>query len=59
MESICELRDEFGVDYSYNLNQPFQIILDLSSLFPYITSNVVTWRKCREQLYLVPNPGVS
>jgi hypothetical protein len=42
MESVCDLGDDFDADYSWNLNQPFQIILDLTSLFPYTTSNVVT-----------------
>jgi hypothetical protein len=58
-ESICDLSDDFGVDYSWNPNQPFQIVLDLVSLFPYSTSNVVTWWKLREHLDLVPNLGVS
>jgi hypothetical protein len=55
MESVCNLSDDFGVDCS----QPFQIVLDLASLFPYTTSNVVTWWEHREHLNLVPNPGVS
>jgi hypothetical protein len=42
MEFICDLGDDFGADCSWNPNQPFQIILDLVSLFPYTTSNVVT-----------------
>jgi hypothetical protein len=58
-ESVCDLGDDFVVDYSWNLNKPFQIVLDLASLFPYTTSNVVTWWKRREHLYLVPNPCVS
>jgi hypothetical protein len=59
MEFVCDLGDYFGVDCSWNPNQPFQIVLDLASLFPYNTSNVVTWWKRREHLYLVPNPDVS
>jgi hypothetical protein len=59
MESICDVGDDFGVDCSWNPNHPFQIVLDLASLFHYITSNVVTLCKRREHLYLVPNPGVS
>jgi hypothetical protein len=59
MESICDLGDDFGVDYSWNLNQPFQIVLDLASLFPSTTSNVVTWWERREHLYLVSNLGLS
>jgi hypothetical protein len=59
MESICDLDDDFGVDCSWNLNHPFQIVLDLLSLFSYTISNVVTWWKRREHLDLVPNPGVS
>jgi hypothetical protein len=59
MEFIYDLGDEFGAECSWNLNQPFQIILDLVSLFPYTTSNVVTWWKHREHLDLVPNPDVS
>jgi hypothetical protein len=59
MESICDLGDDFGADCSWNPNQPFQIVLDLVSLFPYTTSNLVTWWKRREHLDLVPNPGVS
>jgi hypothetical protein len=59
MESICDLGDDFGADYSWNPNQPFQIVLDLISLFPDATSNVVTWWKRREHLDLVPNLGVS
>jgi hypothetical protein len=58
-ESICDLGADFGVDCSWNLNQPFQIVLDLVSLFPYTTSNVVTWWKRKEHLDLVPNLGVS
>jgi hypothetical protein len=58
-ESIYDLGDDFGAGCSWNLNQPFQILLDLVSLFPYTTSNVVTWWKCREHLDLVLNPGVS
>jgi hypothetical protein len=59
IERLCDLGDDFGVDCSWNLNQPFQIVLDLVSLFLYTTSNVVTWWKRREHLDLVPNPGVS
>jgi hypothetical protein len=58
-ESICDLGDNFGAECSWNPNQPFQIVLDLVSLFPYTTSNVVTWYNRREHLDLVPNPGVS
>jgi hypothetical protein len=59
MESICDLGDDFGVGCSWNPNQPFQIVLDLVCLFPYTTSNMVTWWKRREHLDLVPNLGVS
>jgi hypothetical protein len=59
MESICDLSDDFGADCSWNLNQPFQIILDLVSLFSNTTSNVVTWWKRSEHLDLVPSLGVS
>jgi hypothetical protein len=59
MESVCDLGDDFGADSSWILNQPFQIILYLASLFPYTTSNVVTWWESREHLYLVPHLGVS
>jgi hypothetical protein len=45
MESICDLGDDFGANYFWNPNQHFQIVLDLASLFPYTTSNVVTWWK--------------
>jgi hypothetical protein len=58
MDSVCDLCDDFGADCSWNPDQPFQIILDLASLFPYTTSNVVTWWVCREHMYLVPNLGV-
>jgi hypothetical protein len=51
MESVCDLGDDFGADYSWNPNQAFQIVLDLASLFPYTTSNVLIWWKCREHLY--------
>jgi hypothetical protein len=53
-EFICILGDDFGMDCSWNPNQPFQIILDLASLFPYTTSNVVTWWEYREHLHLIP-----
>ena len=59
MESVCDLGDDFGADYSWNPNQPFQIVFDLASLFSYATSNVVTWLGRREHLYLVPNLVVS
>jgi hypothetical protein len=56
---MCDLDYDFSADCSWNPNQPFQIVLDVVSLFPYTTSNVVTWWKRREHLDLVPNPGVS
>jgi hypothetical protein len=58
-EPVRDLGDDFGADCFWNSNQPFEIILDLASLFPYATSNVVTRWKRREHLYLVPNLGVS
>jgi hypothetical protein len=36
-ESICYLGDDFGVDYSWNRNQPFQIVLDLVSFISIYT----------------------
>jgi hypothetical protein len=39
---MCDLDYDFSADCSWNPNQPFQIVLDLVSLFPYTTSNVVT-----------------
>jgi hypothetical protein len=59
IERLCDLGDDFGADCLWNLNQPFQIVLDLVSLFLYTTSNVVTWWKRREHLDLVLNQGVS
>jgi hypothetical protein len=59
MESVCDLRDNFGADCPWNTNQHFHIILDLASLFSYTTNNVATWWKRREHLYLVTNLCVS
>jgi hypothetical protein len=59
IERLCDLGDDFVADCSWNLNQPFQIVLDLVSLFLYTTSNMVTWWKRREHLDLVLNQGVS
>jgi hypothetical protein len=43
MESVCDLGDHFDADCSWNPNKLFQIVLDLATLFPYTTSNVVIW----------------
>jgi hypothetical protein len=39
MESVCDLGDNFSADCSWNLIQPFQIVLDLAFCFliPQVT----------------------